>query len=83
MTLAFLEGPDLIIVLVIVLVLFGGSKLPGLARSIGEAQREFRAGTQDGIKEAESAPAKQVEAPKPAESAKPAEANNTTTDPSA
>ena len=38
-------GPtELIIVLVIVLVLFGGAKLPKLARSLGEAQREFRKG---------------------------------------
>jgi sec-independent protein translocase protein TatA len=44
MTLAFLEGPDLVIVLVIVLVIFGGSQLPKLARSLGEAQREFRKG---------------------------------------
>ncbi|HEY2330745.1 MAG TPA: twin-arginine translocase TatA/TatE family subunit [Acidimicrobiales bacterium] len=47
MELAFLEGPDLIIVLVIVLVLFGGSRLPGLARSLGEAQRELRKGQQE------------------------------------
>lgn len=46
--LAFLEGPDLIIVLVVVLVLFGGSKLPGLARSLGEASKEFRKGTEAG-----------------------------------
>ncbi len=38
----FLEGPDLIIVLVIVLLVFGGSRLPQLARSVGEAQREFK-----------------------------------------
>ena len=43
-TTAFLEGPDLIIVLLIVLLLFGGSKLPGLARSLGQAQREFHKG---------------------------------------
>ena len=42
MTYALLEGPDMIIVLVILLVVFGGAKLPGLARSLGEAQREFR-----------------------------------------
>jgi sec-independent protein translocase protein TatA len=42
--LAFLEGPDLIIVAVIVLVIFGGSKIPQLARSLGEAQREFKKG---------------------------------------
>ena len=38
----FLEGGDLLIVAVIVLVLFGGSKLPQLARSLGEAQRELK-----------------------------------------
>jgi sec-independent protein translocase protein TatA len=39
--LAFLEGNELLVVLLIVLVLFGGSKLPQLARSLGQAQREF------------------------------------------
>ena len=39
-------GPsELIIVLVIILVLFGGAKLPKLAKSLGEAQREFKRGT--------------------------------------
>lgn len=42
--LAFLEGPELIIILVILLVLFGGAKLPQLARSVGSAQREFKKG---------------------------------------
>ncbi len=38
-------GPwELLIILVIVLLLFGGAKLPKLARSLGEAQREFRKG---------------------------------------
>ena len=37
-------APELLIVLVVVLVLFGGAKLPGLARSLGEAGREFRKG---------------------------------------
>jgi sec-independent protein translocase protein TatA len=44
-----IQGPQLIIVLAIVLLLFGGSKLPKLARSLGEAQKEFR----DGLKESE------------------------------
>ena len=39
-------GPtELIIVLVIVLVLFGGAKLPKLAKSLGEAKREFEKGS--------------------------------------
>jgi sec-independent protein translocase protein TatA len=42
-------GPtELIIVLLIVLVLFGGAKLPALARSLGRAQKEFKAGLDDG-----------------------------------
>ena len=36
-----LGAPELLIVLVVVLVLFGGAKLPQLARSLGEAKREF------------------------------------------
>lgn len=39
-----LGPPELLIVLVIVLLLFGGAKLPQLARSLGTAKREFDAG---------------------------------------
>lgn len=42
-------APELVIVLVIVLVVFGGSKLPKLARSLGEAQKEFKKGSEDGM----------------------------------
>jgi sec-independent protein translocase protein TatA len=41
-------GPQLIIILVIILVLFGGSKLPQLARSLGQAQGEFKKGIEEG-----------------------------------
>lgn len=34
--------PHLIVILVIVLLLFGAPKLPGLARSIGQSMRIFR-----------------------------------------
>ena len=34
-------APELIIILLIVLLLFGGAKLPKLARSLGEAKKEF------------------------------------------
>ena len=38
-------GPtELIVILLIILLLFGGAKLPKLAKSLGEAQREFRKG---------------------------------------
>ena len=48
--LAFLEGPELIIVLVIVLLVFGGSQVPKLARSLGQAQKEFKSGLNEGTK---------------------------------
>jgi sec-independent protein translocase protein TatA len=35
-------GPDLIIILLIILVLFGAKKLPELARGIGQAVKEFQ-----------------------------------------
>jgi sec-independent protein translocase protein TatA len=35
---------ELIIVLVVVLLIFGGSKVPELARSLGKAQSEFKKG---------------------------------------
>jgi sec-independent protein translocase protein TatA len=42
-------GPELVFILIIVLLLFGGSQLPKLARNIGKAQKEFK----DGIAEAD------------------------------
>jgi sec-independent protein translocase protein TatA len=48
MHLAFVLGtPELMIILVVVLVLFGGAKLPELARSLGQAKREFEQGVQE------------------------------------
>ncbi len=41
-------GPmELLIVLAIVLLLFGSTKLPKLARSLGQAQREFKEGVSE------------------------------------
>lgn len=37
-----LAGPDLVIILLIILVLFGSKKLPELARGMGQALREFQ-----------------------------------------
>lgn len=48
-----LGGPELVIILVIVLVLFGGSQLPKLAKNLGKAQKEFRDGLSAGEREAE------------------------------
>ena len=44
-------GPtELMVILVIVLVLFGGAKLPKLARSLGQAQKEFKQGMDESDK---------------------------------
>ena len=42
-----LGAPELLIVLLVILVLFGGAKLPKLARSMGQAQSEFKRGIKD------------------------------------
>ena len=44
-------GPtELIIILVIVLVLFGSTRLPKLARSMGQASKEFKKGVNENEK---------------------------------
>lgn len=50
-------GPtELIIILVILLLLFGGSKLPGLAKGLGQSIKEFKNAAKD-----DPAPAKPTE----------------------
>ena len=43
-----LGAPELLIVLAVVVVLFGGAKIPKLARSLGQAQKEFKTGLEEG-----------------------------------
>ncbi|HMF81774.1 MAG TPA: twin-arginine translocase TatA/TatE family subunit [Acidimicrobiia bacterium] len=49
--LANIAGPDLLIILAIVVLLFGSTQLPKLARSLGQASKEFRAGVDHGASE--------------------------------
>lgn len=44
---------ELVIILVVLLLVFGGSQLPKLARSLGQAQKEFKQGIEDGADEDE------------------------------
>jgi sec-independent protein translocase protein TatA len=46
------QGWEFIIILVLVLVLFGGAKIPQLARNLGRAQKEFKDGMDAGASEA-------------------------------
>ncbi len=52
-------GPDLIIVIVVavIVLLFGGSKLPKLARGLGSASHEFKKGLEEGSAEARASDA--------------------------
>jgi sec-independent protein translocase protein TatA len=63
-----LGGSELILILLILLLLFGGSKLPSLARGLGQAIREFKKASSE---EPESKPATGTDASKPAEPKKP------------
>ncbi len=46
---AFLpQGGELAVIVLVLVVLFGGSQIPKLARSLGQAQREFKDGLQEG-----------------------------------
>jgi sec-independent protein translocase protein TatA len=73
-------GPEAIIVLVIVLVLFGGSQIPKLARNLGRAQKEFKDGIDEGqrtasasrVTETTATPAATAPAPTPPVSNPPA-----------
>jgi sec-independent protein translocase protein TatA len=54
-------GPtELIVILVILLVLFGGSKLPSLAKGLGQSVKEFKKATKE---EEEAEAAKTVAVP--------------------
>lgn len=40
-------APEILIVAIVVLVIFGSTKIPTLARSLGQAKKEFQAGLKD------------------------------------
>lgn len=42
-----LGAPELIVILIILLVLFGGSKLPALAKGLGQSVKEFKKATKE------------------------------------
>jgi sec-independent protein translocase protein TatA len=47
-----MPGPtEWLIILAVVLLLFGSTRLPKLARSLGEASKEFKKGVEDGGKD--------------------------------
>jgi len=74
-------GPELLLIMFIVLLLFGGQKLPELARGMGKSMREFKkaaSGVEEEIRRAMEEetptappPAKPAESPPPSPAAKP------------
>ena len=46
-----LGAPELLIILAVILLLFGSTRLPKLARSMGQASKEFKKGLAEGDKD--------------------------------
>ncbi len=51
-----IRGPELLIILAIIILLFGSAKIPDLARSIGKSITEFRKGIKGAKEELEEIP---------------------------
>ena len=71
-SLAFFQNlgvPELLIILFIILLLFGGAKLPSLARSLGSSVNEFK----KGVKEGDATPSDATSAAQPPASPTPAD----------
>ena len=66
-------GPDLFIILLIVLVLFGAKKLPELARSLGQSMNEFRKAREEFDRELHTATNDVKSQPQPAQNVQPAQ----------
>jgi sec-independent protein translocase protein TatA len=71
---AGLGTPEILIILVVVLLLFGSAKLPQLARSLGKSARILKAETKglhdDGSEDAKAAPAAPAAAAEPSAEAR-------------
>ena len=50
---AYSPGPEWIVVVVILVLLFGAKKLPELARSVGKSSSEFKKGMSEGASDEE------------------------------
>jgi len=49
-----MPGPfEMVIILVVVMLLFGAKRLPGLSRSLGKSLSEFKRGKEEGLKSAD------------------------------
>ena len=65
-----LGAPELIVLLIILLVLFGGSKLPSLAKGLGQSVKEFKKASKEIAEDEKAEEAKKTETPAAAPAAK-------------
>ena len=65
-----LGAPELLIILVIMLVLFGGAKLPSLAKGLGQSIKEFKKASRDD-EPIQPTEAKKTETPAPTSTSTP------------
>jgi len=63
-----LGGGEGIVIVVVLLVLFGGSQIPKLARNLGRAQKEFKDGIDEGSREASATDTTATDVDSPADS---------------
>ncbi len=47
----FISGPEIVIIFIVVLLLFGSKKIPELAKGLGKGMKEFKKATDDIKKE--------------------------------
>ena len=47
------NGPEIWIIVLLVVVLFGGSRLPKIARNLGKAQSELKKGLAEGLSDSQ------------------------------
>lgn len=50
--------PEILIILIVLILLFGAKKIPDLARSLGRSLGEFKKGREEGGREDDSKPGK-------------------------
>ena len=70
-----LGAPELIVILIILLVLFGGSKLPSLARGLGQSVKEFKKASKEISEDDKPEEPKKAETPAAAKTAEDARRN--------
>ncbi len=62
-------APELIVIALIALILFGGSRIADIGKGLGQGIKQFKAGLKDGAGESEASDSKSAKASQPAKAA--------------